>query len=172
MLKSRSIRVAVNLCVIGALITPVAGIRGYVQDECGEQVASTATCSGCGCCSVSHKGDRCGCCSHAGSSREVKQASASTTCCPEDDLGQSAAEETTDALGICMCGTADPSPAVPPAEGRTASELLVRTLLSGHPSLLVVHDSDAPLLATSLGESAPPLLLPRDAQRRLGVWRI
>lgn len=172
MLKSRSIRVAVNVCVIGALIAPVAGIRVYVQDECGEQVASTVTCSGCGHCSVPHAGDRCGCCSHAGDSRQAKQASGSMACCPEEDLGQSAAEEATDALGICMCGTADPGPAVPPAEGRTASELLVRTLLLGHPSLLVVHVTDAPLLATSWGESAPPLLLPRDAQRRLGVWRI
>lgn len=172
MLKSRPIRFAVNLCVIGALIAPVAGLGGFVQDECGDQAASGATCPGCGCCAVHHAGDRCGCCSGTQASDSTSQDSAAEGCCPEGDSSEAAMEAPQEELGVCMCGTAAPQPAVPPVDGRPASELLVQTLVLGHPSDMVCVDTGGPSSAHFQEDAAPPSLLPRDAQRRLGVWRI
>ncbi len=168
MLKSRSIRAVVNLCVTGAILAPAAGFVGSARDECGKRVASIATCPGCGCCAVAHTDERCGCCNHAEPLRESRVATNKAECC-SDDSGKEAAKSSAASQNICMCGNADREPAVPPAEERSATEQLVRTILVGSPMMvwggsdLPTFDSSREIVLASLSSS------PR---RPTATWRL
>lgn len=170
MLKSRAIRAAVNLCLIGALLAPAAGFASLAWEKCGEQVASNAKCPGCGCCAVADSGGRCGCCDRTAVPRQKRAEIHHSACCA-DELAEEASLLATNAPTLCLCGNADPAPAVPPAKGLTATEQLIRTLLVGSPAVVGMGPA-ASAFASCWDNSAVPRLLPRDAQRRLGVWRI
>lgn len=171
MQKSPPIRAAVNLCVIGAILVSAAGLVGVTRGACDQEVASTETCPDCGCCAVAHAGERCGCCNHADPPRRADGDTAEMSCCAEDDTAPLATEHAANSPGICMCGKANPEPAVPPTEGRTAPEQLVRTLLEGY-SAIVPPGAELSAHAFCWADATPPALLPGDAQRRFGVWRI
>ncbi|TWT35346.1 hypothetical protein KOR34_02370 [Posidoniimonas corsicana] len=181
MLKSRSTRAAVTLCVIGAFIVSSAGRAGILGTErsaCGEHAASNATCPGCGCCEVALSGDRCGCCSQPAPRRDERLEAPEAGCCSDDmaveahgDAVAEAPEDSSEHLTICMCGEAPALPTAPPAEGRLASEQLVRTLIVGCPSAIELDVDPLPIVAQPRG-STPPSLSHGDAQRCLSVWRI
>lgn len=171
MLKSRSIRVAVNLCVIGAILVSMAAMAGGVRDRCGNQFASKQTCPGCGCCAVLDHGVRCQCCDNAQPTGDRQPGSSQMACCSKKQSATVKPDRNTGVPGICMCGKSVPQPAVPSRHGRTATEQLVPTCLPGYP-MSVSIGLDLTPRASLWEDSAPSLLLPRDAQRRLCVWRI
>lgn len=169
MFKSRPARLAVSLCVTGALLLPLAGMSAGPRTHCANEVASTTTCPGCGSCSVA-AGERCCCCQHAETATPRKSASAASGCCSDEHSAIADNASSTNLPEVCMCGGEDSVPAAPAPEGRTTVEQLIAKLLLTSP--LVASSPRESTTPTSWEDSAPPALLPRDAQRRLCVWRI
>ena len=158
MLKSRSIRLAVNLCVIGALLLPgdaflpVFG-QSAIESSCESSASNEPTCEGCGHCQVSKPGDRCGCCAKCHQELDAK------------DVDRTAAE------GVCLCGS-DSLPAVPVTPSRSTSEEVVRLLVCSSVKGSFEAAGSVSLVFSGGHSPAPLSLLPRDSQRRLCVWRI
>lgn len=169
MRKSRPVRIAVNLCVIGALLT-YAGVWIYPAAGCDASVASVAKCRGCGHCTVSEPGERCTCCCQQAKPR-IQSSVSKKSCChrPADlDVAQGNSPESTHQ--ICNCGHRT-EPAVPVPAGQFSMDRLVQLLLAGPTSKVVVALNDG-TLDWSEREGAASSLLPRDSQRRLCVWLI
>lgn len=175
MLKSRSVRLAVNLCVIVALLLPSSGGQPASAAECGP-TASTEVCEGCGRCHVSHRGEHCGCCCKRHSAKSPskladKGISDGKSCChtPDTKLPRDK-QQAEPSKVLCLCG-GQSTPAVPAQQNRSASERLVKLLslgpvVSGVPLAL---DGNSPVLSRP---NAPASLSPHEVQQRLCVWRI
>ena len=170
--KSRLIRFAVNLCAIGALLLPHAGLRWSSAKACGAGVASVAKCAGCGHCEVAKFGDQCRCCCPKHATHLAKSQSAAGKALGQRRATESVVrEEMPDAgHGICMCDR-DSEPAVPPPPSRTGAEQLVLALLAS-PATDIVAIPDAARAANSEQGWVPSFLSPRDSQRRFCVWLI
>jgi hypothetical protein len=178
--KSRSCRLGVNLCVIGALLMPNIGMQPALADRCDVTASGDITCSGCGHCKVSAADDRCGCCSKQANVLATKSSSANVKrCCHRSQDEPSKAKScchrkrfphpATEAEGHCLCGGA-PQPAVPAIPSRSASEPAIKLLLLA--SLGAMPPERDPAIVISGQLPAAVFLLPRDAQRQLCVWRI
>ena len=186
MLKSRSIRVAVNLCVIGVLLMPSGGMTVANAANCDSLASSEATCSGCGHCQVSKPEERCGCCKreHQESSQAAIAASTEGGCChsqnplqktaaagvhesPNRDLSKKNSPHEYE--GVCLCASA-PQPAVPPSPNRLTNEQLVKLLLLD--VMGFAENDSAPPHFSMERFSVAPSFESRDSQRRLCVWRI
>lgn len=170
MLKSRSIRLAVSLCVTVALLLPLAGLSAGSRTRCDEQVASTATCPGCGCCAVPKSGEMCCCCGHEQSPPPEQAVSQHASCCPDQPAASAEREPRSASPGICMCGSSDCEPAVPVPDGRTTTQQLVAKLLTSSP--LIACSPRESNRRTFWEDSVPPVLLSQDAQCGFCVWRI
>ena len=157
-LQSRSIRLAVNLCVIGALLLPNGGLRAASGSNCHEVASSTACCEGCGHCSVEQLGTRCGCCS-----------TQRKGCCHSHGAKDSTDREPRkEDKGICLCNPS-PLPTAPAPTSRTSVEQLVHLLTTTADRFVRTEEASA----RSTGDpSAPSSLLPLNTQRQLCVWRI
>ena len=164
MVKYRSIRIAVNLCLTGAFLLPGTSFGKSPAPACDSTASKSEKCEGCGQCTVSSSGERCGCCCqkpappahhhgwHASHVADhVKQSKAGTS------------------HGVCFCGT-DPQPAAPASQSRAFAEQLVKVRLIAFTNHFA-SATDA-LFNMCVEQSAPPSLLPRDSQRLLCVWRI
>jgi len=169
-LKSRSIRSAVNLCVTVALLLPGGGIQAAAAETCCSS-ASTAKCEGCGRCQVSTAGERCGCCAKQQANTAPKKTTQRRSCCHRSTPEPAkAAEQTTEATHLCLCGS-EPAPAAPAPQGRSTTEQLVKLLLTTPtlgPAISAGDESAASMQHFSVGSTFSP----RDSQRRLCVWRI
>jgi hypothetical protein len=107
------IRIAVIASLIVAIMLQpfvVVGLADVVS-ACGNQPGSAFDCAGCGCCEVSHPGERCCCCGSSDSS-SAEQAS-------EGDDGEETALSVkhSTALSICLCGKRHQQ--LPPRTGQT-----------------------------------------------------
>ena len=173
LIKSRSVRIAVNVCVIGALLVPNAALGTAFASDCDSAVASTQKCVGCGRCSVANAGDRCGCCrkTPAHSAEPAKTCCSARSCCSRSAGTLSADKDSTEAeVDSCQCGRS-PQPTTPPPPTRTAAEKLTELLsVSAVIYISLVHD-EAQFSSQEL-EFVPLRLRPRDTQRHLCVWRI
>ena len=157
MLKSRPIRLAVNLCVIGALLLSPGGLA----------IGATGACDakpGCDCCSA--EAERTGCCCCC--SKRLKQTAPRKSCCQSDPVAPNSDQGDEDSssgdCSVCLCG-ADSRPATPPAERRADSQQLIKLSLATVAALVEPEDSTKYGSRTAAYE--PPYLLPRDALRLL-----
>lgn len=172
-LKSRSIRIAVNVCVIGALLLlPSSGYRTTSAADCDAAVSGTATCQGCGNCSVSKSGESCGCCCRKPTTRPAKvKPSESKGCCKHSSSSPAQSEEaSSEHLGVCLCGQQQ-QPKAPAPQNRSGPERLIQVLMNA-PAV-----DDLPVDNMTRGSlveqvAGPPFLLPHDSQRRLCIWLI
>ena len=172
MLKSRSIRIAVNLCVTGSLLLPGGGIGLAGTVSCHASASTMEKCAGCGRCSVSEKSLRCDCCSRTRQAAvaQLTSSQARGCCHPTPDQATSDAAMPEKDHGICICGL-DPQPARPVPNDRSETEQHVKLLLASATVAFVVTTDDRTLLA-SHGGSHSPTFSPRDSQRQLCVWLI
>ena len=173
LIKSCSVRIAVNVCVIGALLVPNPALGTAFASDCDSAVASTHKCDGCGRCSVANSDDRCGCCRK----NSARSAETAKTCCMKKKCcGRSAAalladnDSTETEVGSCQCGRS-PQPTTPPPPTRSATEKLTE-ILSVSAAISVSHIHGESQLTTQELEFFPLSLVPRDSQRHLCVWRI
>lgn len=171
-LKSRSIRIAVNVCVIGALLFPGVGYRTAFSAECDAVVSGTAKCHGCGNCPVSYPGESCGCCCSKPATRPVAvRPSESKRCCKHSSSPPAQEKEaSSEHLGVCLCGQ-QPQPKAPVPQNRSGPERLIQVLVTmpAFDDLPVDNMTRGSLIEQATG---PPFLLPHDSQRRLCIWLI
>lgn len=175
--KSRSIRIAVNLCVIGALLMPSGGMQPAKAAKCNATASSEAVCEGCGHCRVSTPGERCGCCATAPPKQALKAGVRTAKGCCHQPTSASMQRQTkhsgnnrTKTSGACLCGS-EPQPPAPIPNNRRVDEQLVKLLLAAPPLGFAAAACD-PSDLTVEHYSAPPSHRPHDSQRRLCVWRI
>lgn len=171
--KSRSVRIAVNVCVIGALLVPNPALGTAFAGDCDSTIASTHKCEGCGRCSVADTGDRCVCCRK----NPVRSVEPAKTCCTKKKCCRSTAaalspnKNSTEAeVSSCQCGRS-PQPTTPPPPTRSAAEKLTE-LISASAVLYVSHICGESHFSSHELEFVPLILLSRDTQRHLCVWRI
>lgn len=169
-LKSRSIRNAVNLCVTVALMLPGSGIQLATAASC-ESGASIQICEGCNHCQVRTAGQRCVCCANQQTVTIPNEPSRRRSRCnrPKAEPAK-VAEQPPKAKRACFCGR-EPQPAVPASQGRSTTEQLVKLLLMT-PTLDPALVAEEEFAASTQRFSVPPSFSPRDSQRRLCVWRI
>ncbi len=173
LIKSRSVRIAVNVCVIGALLVPYTALGATLTSACDSAIASTHKCEGCGRCSVANTGDRCSCCQK----RPARNAKPDKTCCIKQKCCNSSTaalsanmDSTQSEIGSCQCGRR-PQPTTPPLPTRSAAEKL-NELLSVSAVIHVCHVDGEAQFSTQDLEIIPLTLLPLDSLRHLCVWRI
>ncbi len=165
MLKSRSIRIAVNLCVTVALLMPgnVSGMVG--SDSCAVDASKPASCSRCCHCSINEPGERCGCCCKKPAPRADE-----ANCCKSRSSQQASKPSPPSYQGICTCA-AEQRPGAPAPQGRSILEQLVQIRSMGCGDLITTPcDPKFSLIAEDRFSS--PALLPRDSLRLLCIWRI
>lgn len=172
-ITSRSVRLAVNLCVIGALLVPNPAMRTATASACDSGIASTQKCEGCGRCSIASDGDRCGCCQQ----QPARIAKPAQTCCSgKSHCGSSPAassnvrDSTVAEVCSCNCGRT-PEPTAPAPPTRSAAEKLTE-LLMAPTAIHVSHSHDEQHCSPRELEIVPLTLLPLDTQRQLCVWCI
>jgi len=170
MLKSHPIRLAVNLCLIGALLLSHGGFGPAIASACQASAITSAKCAGCGNCAVESEGARCGCCSKKGNEAPAKQQHAQNHgCCHESPAtDESNNDSDSDGVGACLCGQGS-QPAVPASQSRVDVEQVVK-LATNLVSTLGSDDYAAARSVVNWSESL--ILLPRDSQRRLCIWLI
>ncbi|QDV78331.1 hypothetical protein K2D_19380 [Planctomycetes bacterium K2D] len=201
MLKSRSFRLAVNLCVTGALLVPVGSGGRVLGNHCdalassgiangvvvnGTVPSKNAVCVGCGHCPVSHQGDFCGCCrkkptplartadSHHGHSGHDGDSCSGHSIAYDHRPLVAVAQSSNESFRdeLGVCLCGhEPEPAIPAPRNGTANDQLAQMLLLASASGIVTAEAP-PLWQSTAPHPAPPSLLPRDSQRRLCVWRI
>lgn len=165
MIKSRSIRIAVNLCVTVALLLPGSSFGNSLTSPCELNASSEAKCKGCGHCSVSSPGQRCGCCCKKKDTSHQEsgcQSSSRSLAAKKNNSGSS--------QGVCLC-KADKQPAIPASQCRSLFEQILQLRHFASTSLSA-SAADAMHSCTMEGHCVPTSLLPRDSQRLLCVWRI
>ena len=173
LIKSHPVRIAVNVCVIGALLVPNSALGTVFASNCDSAVASTHKCEGCGRCSVANSGDRCGCCrkNSARSAEPAKTCCTKKKCCGTSAAALSADNKSTESeVGSCQCGRS-PQPTTPPLPTRSATEKLTE-MLSVSAAISVGHIHGESQFTSQELEFFPLSLVPRDTQRHLCVWRI
>jgi len=175
--KSRSIRIAVNLCVIGALLMPSGGMQPAQAAKCTATASGATVCEGCGHCRINTPGERCGCCATAppkqapvAKARTVKGGCHQTSDAKKPYEVQHSDINGTKTSGVCLCG-GEPQPPAPIPNNRRVDEQLVK-LLSTVAPLGFAEAACDPSDLTVEHYSAPPSHRPHDSQRRLCVWRI
>ncbi len=177
MLLSRSSRLAVSLCVIGALLLPHALPLAARASACQQSAVGVSTCSGCGSCRVSESGARCHCCcSTTSKTHDHERPVAPRGCCGAKVIQQTSRSAVRDAspvkeleVGVCLCAKV-PAPAPPAPDSRTASELLI-TLPGSAPTLGVVS-LQPPTGHRLSSRSAPLESIRHPVQRLLCIWLI
>jgi hypothetical protein len=181
MLLSRPSRLAVSLCVIGALLLPHALPLAARASACQQSAVSVSTCAGCGSCRVSESGTRCRCCCSATSkSRDHERPVSARGCCGAKPAQQSSRSVVSGAspskspsneleAGVCLCGKG-PTPAPPAPDSRTAAELLIA--LPGSGAALGVVSLHPPAARRLSLRSAPLESIRHPVQRLLCIWLI
>ena len=173
LIKSRSVRIAVNVCVIGSLLVPNAALGTAFASDCDSAVASIHKCEGCGHCSVASSDDRCGCCrkNSARSAESTKTCCTKEKCCGTSAAALSADDDSTETeVDSCQCGRS-PQPSTPPPPTRSAAEELTE-ILSVSAVMYVCHVHGETQFSSQELDFVPLSLVPRDSQRHLCVWRI
>lgn len=183
MLRSRTLQIAVNVCLTASLLTPVQARTGPHLKPCDVVASGASLCAGCGHCHVEHRGEYCGCCKNASPAR-----SAASHCCVKSSGNaklssgerqpakhgskrKTERRNTRASLGVCLCSSpADPkSPATP----QPPIERLLQQIIAG--DFVATNDAatdDRLLFTASLQGSGFALSTSRDSQRRLCIWRI
>lgn len=174
MLKSHSIRLAVNLCLIGAMLLSYGGIAPAIASACQTSASTTAKCAGCGHCDVEHEGGRCGCCSkkNHNPAKEEKKAPQKGCCHNSNATDKESNEsEESDSQGVsaCLCGQGS-QPAVPAPQTRIDLEQVLKLAPKLFSSLLSLDDNKSS--RTIVSRSQPLFLLPHASQRLLCIWLI
>ncbi len=174
MLKSAPIRLAVNLCLIGALLLSQGGVFTAIASACEVTACGTATCSGCGHCEVESDGERCGCCSkkrqqpaHERTKATKKACCHSSPAVPATSIEQQETEP--QGFSACFCGL-DSEPAVPASEGRIAIEQVIKAAPKRAAPAVPLDVASANRATSRFLEPVP--LLPRFSQRQLCIWII
>ncbi|QDU57918.1 hypothetical protein Pan181_41410 [Aeoliella mucimassa] len=170
-MKSRSFRLAVNLCVTGALLLPAAGLPAATRMDCEAQPAESTTCQGCGCCAVNGPDDRCCCCGPPKQATAKPEQDLAKSCCEQESLNTEQKDVAPELLDVCTCGLSDRVPAIPSPEQQPVAQQLVLKLTMVGDSLALCND-EACKLPTGRQESLSATLLSDGAQQRLCVWRI
>ncbi|MEQ8846810.1 hypothetical protein [Botrimarina sp.] len=182
MLRSRTLRTAVNLCLTASLLTPVqAGAIAFGQ-ACDQTAGARVACAGCDHCRIDAQKEFCGCCqtrrpaapSHCGD--DARRAHSPAT---HKQLAAAARRERepvpsspeTERPGACLCA-APKSPAAPAAPAPSVERVLRELASAVCVTTLPTPRRDR----AGLDHAADPpgfyLSTPRDSQRRLCVWRI
>lgn len=182
MSNSPLIRIAVNLCLIAAMvIQPMAFVAAQGKCAQGQCCEAKTVCHACKSCEVKTDGDLCGCCSggddDAGSCCTKKKANPKTDdlfdeisdIVPESPADQALSEGQT-ALSSCMCGIR--SEPIAPAPQRVpvpqVRELVMIAYLDH-----VASDAGLPIRPDRLASRMPiGDLSPHFSQRFLCIWRI
>lgn len=165
MLKSYPFRLAVNLCLVGALLLSPVGIGSTSAAPCQASASNAAKCTGCGTCSAARDGSCCGCCCKE-SRTTASKPSPTKSCCQKN----SKTEESQSAiLGVCLCGKSIP-PAVPNSQYRIDVEQVLKLAQALGTTLPTSVEDTLDCLATSW--SPPTSLPPRTSQRLLCIWLI
>ena len=172
MLKSAPIRLAVNLCLIGALLLSQGGIFTAIASACEVTASGAAKCSGCGHCEVASMGERCGCCSKKRSQPAHEHTKAAKkSCCHSSPATPSAnplpQETEQQGFSACFCGL-DSEPAVPASDGRVEIELLIKAAPKRTSLAIPVDLASANRASSRFLEPVP--LLPRFSQRQFCIW--
>lgn len=170
---SRSIRLAVNLFLIGAISLTQGGIAPALASACKSSASTTAKCSGCGHCDVEHEGEHCGCCSRKKSkpSQEKKLPKKKGCCSGSSDASEGKAnpEPESNDLSACFCGQSSP-PAVPASQTRVDVEQVLR--LASEPTSILIPCVDSKSALDISSRSQPIFLVPHASQRLLCIWLI
>ena len=179
MLRSRPIRLAVNLCLTGALLLGQALPAQAVRVECQQTASAEHKCSGCGHCKVAEVGDRCGCCcgGHTDQAAARESTPSKHGCCASKksqaagtDSSQSTEPEAPAVASACLCGQAPP-PKAPPQESRTGAEQLVKLAAASEPASRL-YPTEPPKLALRSRYTDPPAPPHHAVQRLLCIWLI
>ncbi|TWT86693.1 hypothetical protein Mal64_35220 [Pseudobythopirellula maris] len=175
LIKSRAIRSAVKLFLIGMLALPLHGLPRAHGSTCTTKAGVDATCAGCGSCPVTQVGQRCGCCSKMRKPAVTRPPKATSGCCSKRDSGQqesrsSDAGSDSGSVGEgCLC-VKPAEPAFPESDARPVLKRLAEQLQGAVvrlPSRWLADSSERreylidPAVEPSNGRLA-----------RLGVWRI
>lgn len=179
MLRSRPIRLAVNLCLTGALLLGQTVPAHAVRAECQQTASAENNCSGCGHCKVTEAGERCGCCcgEHAHQAPAKEPAPPTHSCCgtKQSRADDSSSSQPPEAVApvvakACLCGQAPP-PTAPPQESRTGAEQLVKLATASEPGSRLCP-SEPPQLTSRSRYAAPPSPPRHSVQRLLCIWLI
>jgi hypothetical protein len=168
---SLPIRLAVNLCLIGALLLAQGGFDTAISLACQSAASSSANCSCCGCCALKHDGSRCDCCSK----QQVKPAASQRvaqpkSCCQSSPTAvEAGCESDLPEINVCLCGHRS-RPTAPASQYRIDVEQLLKLTPKPITSLLSLADGAATRAGVS--RSQPLFLVPHAAQRLLCTWQI
>jgi hypothetical protein len=171
MLRSRPIRIAVNLCLTGALLFSNGGFSPAIASVCETTASSSAHCSGCGHCLVEHPGAPCGCCSRQQHQLAAKQkvARPKSCCHPSPAAAQTGSPSNVAKVNACHCGHG-PQPAAPTSQDRVEVEQILK--LAPQPICSPLSGADQTALAAVLRQSHTQFRLPHASQQLLCIWRI
>lgn len=179
MLQSRPIRLAVSLCLTGALLLGQTVPAHAVRGECNQTESAEHKCSGCGHCKVAEAGDHCGCCcgGHAHQAPARESTPPAHRCCGvkkpqayQADSGQLTEPIAPVVARACLCGRTPP-PTAPPQESRNGTEQLVKLSAASEPPSRL-HSAEPPQLPLRSRYAAPPLPPHHAVQRLLCIWLI
>lgn len=173
MLKFHSIRLAVNLFLIGAISLTHGGIAPALASACQSSASTTAKCSGCGHCDVEHEGDHCGCCSKTNKKPpQEKELPKRKGCCSgsSDTASDNASQEPeSNDVSACFCGQGSP-PAIPASQNRIDVEQVLR--LASEPTSVLIPPDDGKSSQNISSRSQPIFLVQHASQRLLCIWLI
>lgn len=171
MLRSRPIRLAVNLCLIGALLLSHNGFGTAIASTCQTTASTSTKCSGCGHCAVDGEGARCGCRKKQGHTPATeKQHSQHKGCCSKKSVADETNHQSHSSdVGACLCGQGS-LPAVPASQSRVDIKQVLKLAPKPRSTSLSL-DAYTPSRA-SAGRSQPLFLMPHASQRLLCSWLI